>query len=171
MAGACLHELRVAAVDCHAGNAALLAQVLVAFATLLALTTASVAPGDPNALTHREMFDCGATAHDPAHHLVARDEMRLCAGTKAREVAVDDVQVRVTDAANFDPQQDLILPRLGHWQFFEVQRLAKTSHHSSSHDVSPGAQSTCCLHQQYLHPGPGRDMSLLRTASLLGAMS
>ena len=133
MVGFRAHELRIAAVDHHAGDHSFAAQVLEPFAALLALPARTVQPRDADTVADLQMRDVGTALHDSADHFVPRDERQPCAGLEAGQVAVRDVQVGMAHAAGVDLQQHFIGQGLGSLHLFDAQRLTEVVQASSFH--------------------------------------
>ena len=106
------HVLGVAAVHIPAGCPKRGAQVLVC------RPGRSVDPTDAHPVADSELPDARADAGHVADHLVPEDDRQA----RRRRAPFDLVELRVTDAARRDADEDLGMPRLGHGQIVQLQR-------------------------------------------------
>ena len=122
---------RVAAVAVVAGEHGIVAEVLAAVAAIGAVAAGAPEPRNADSSADREALDVRPRPHDPADDLVAGHDRRPHVG----QFAVDDVQVGATDAAGFDPDQQLRRPRFGIGALLQNQRLADPFEHHRPQDA------------------------------------
>jgi hypothetical protein len=91
------------------GEARALAEILGAFATISALATRRIEPRNSHSISLVEFPNARARRLHHADNLVARNQRNL----DERQVALDGMEVRVTDAASSDPHA--YLTRTGLW--------------------------------------------------------
>src|SRR5262249_52951206 len=97
------YELRVATIQCVAGEARVIAQVLQPSAAVPADSTGVPEPGHADALAHiRVGYSLAPLDHPPDDLMAGCDRMR-----RSGQLAIHDVQVCPADSACEDLQQDL----------------------------------------------------------------
>ena len=121
--GACLHELRIAAVHVAARGTKVRAQVLAPRLAKLASSARGRDPRDANALSR------GFAVHDLAHHLMSEHDRK-----PRTHPPLDLVQLGVTDRATRHANQNLaginfrleqVFQRKGSWVLRERRGLAQ----------------------------------------------
>ena len=102
--------LGIAAVDLVAGEARVVAEILLAAAAIEARAVGRAEPRHADAVADGEALDARAERRDLADDLVAENERQL----GMRQLAVDDVQIGAAHAAGRDLDEDLVRPGHGH---------------------------------------------------------
>ena len=92
----------------------------------MALATGPAEPRDADAIARREAV---AALDDLTDDLMAEDEREL----RAREVAVDDVEIRPADTARADAKQQLTGLRDGFGQLRRAERRTRCIEHQRAH--------------------------------------
>lgn len=103
------HIVGIAAVEVPAGEVGVQAEILTPRAAEEADPAGVGQPGDPDAVTQVEPVGLRAERLDPSHHLMAGDDQRVF----RREIALRQMEVGATDAADAHTYPDLPHPRLG----------------------------------------------------------
>ena len=130
-------EVLVAAVEMAAGEARVVAEILLAGMAEAAAAAGAAEPGNADPLADGEAM--GAVAH-PRHladDLVPRDH-RMAAH---RQLAVDEVEVGAADAAGEHPQEQLGRPGLGNRPFLEPETLSRPTAHHCPHAAHPAIKA------------------------------
>ena len=124
---------REAAVGVPAGELGALAEVLAIRRAVEARPARVAQPRDADPIALAEASRVAAARHHAADRLVAGHQRRA----QRRQLALDDVEVRATDRARADPDEDLARARRGHGHLFHPQRtvghLSRLPHQHRAH--------------------------------------
>src|SRR5262245_44753853 len=113
--------LGVSSVDLVARKARRVAKVFLAVLAIAAATAGMPQPGDADTIARAERTHSGTNGFDAADNFMAGYDGQL----RLREVAVDHVQIRATDATGCDLDQNLAETRLRVWNASRLQRRAR----------------------------------------------
>ena len=128
----CHHVFSIAAGLRIAGGFGLLADGLHAGETEFAKPAGRKHPRHADFIAHREIGDARPKLHHLARHLVAGNERQ---SRRRSPVAIDRMQIAVTDAAGGDPDQQVTMAWLGYRNLFDHQRCLQGMQDSGFHGL------------------------------------
>ena len=122
------HEFRVAAVHRNAGDRAILANILAAFAARQARAAAPENPTHTHARVQYFFLYARTGLDNAADDLVSRNQRALDEFGERGPISADQVKVGVANAAGFDPQQHFAFSRRGTRHVLHFKTLAEFVH-------------------------------------------
>ena len=123
VAGRSLEEFGEAAIDRHAGDLLLGAEVFVALAAGLATPHVQWIHGTPTRSPISEFAGRASFLHHAADYLMPENQRPLGDSGKLLPIAVRHVQIGVANPASFDLNQDLIAGGLGAGNLLDDERF------------------------------------------------
>src|SRR3984957_9160205 len=103
------HKFSISAVHGHTSNLLLNAKVLVAFPAKLTFSAGPMDPGHADAVSDLRTLHSRTDLNNRTDHFVPKNKRLLDDPSQLRPVAVRDMQVGVTHAANFHLDQNFAL--------------------------------------------------------------
>src|SRR6478672_6721772 len=143
--------LRIAAIDCDAGNLLLHAKILIAFTTEFAFAARPENPRHADAVADFELLHAGTDFNYFARDFMSNNERQLGNPAELYPVTFSNMQIRVANAAGLHFDQDFSLAGLGTFNFL-------------NHEWRLQFVQDCCFHWFLLIScGLGRTFSARRT--------
>src|ERR1700728_239539 len=134
----CFDKFGISTVHRHPGNLLLSAEVLVAFAAKLTVSTRPMDPGHADAVTDIYTPHGRASLNNGTDHFVPEDERPFDDPSQLRPVAIRHVQIGVAHAANLDLDKNFAPGGFGNRDILNRKGGLEVAEHGSFHVLPLG---------------------------------